>query len=257
VRRFRSILGLLVVAGPAAAQSPSPEVAPFVPLPGQEAVRTVGDDVRLPQGNAPFLDARQVPPGGTLIVDPGCQSPAENADPFTANHRSFQTLVGVYVSSRPGPAIPSFNYIPVTFRYSWMLNDANEGRWPGNWEYLCELTVASIFSDYGSYFISPACVWRYNFFRPDSEIVPYAQLGLGFAFNDAYKDKEQHAIGAMTEFIAHLEVGAKYFISQNWSMDIEGGITHISNSNTAGRNLGVNAFGIALGLTYYFPSGPQ
>ena len=95
----------------------------------------------------------------------------------------------------------------------------------------------------------------YNFARPDSELVPYAQLGLGFAFNDAYKDKEQHAIGAHTEFIAHLEVGSRYFVSDNWSLDVEGGVQHISNSNTAGRNLGVNAYGIALGLTYYLPSG--
>jgi hypothetical protein len=255
VRRIRPVLALLAVAAPAAAQSTTPDVAAFVPLPGQEAVRTADADPRTADGRAPFLDAREVPPGQTLIVDPGCQAEADN--PFAANQRSFQTLVGGYVSSRPGPAVPSFNYIPTTFRYSWMLTDADDKGWPGNLEYLCELTVASIFSDYGSYFVSPACVWRYNFARPEADVVPYTQLGLGFAFNDAHKDKEQHAIGAFTEFIAHWEVGAKYLVSENWSLDLEGGITHISNSGTAGRNLGVNAFGIALGLTYYFPSGAQ
>ena len=254
VRRIQSVVCLLLFAAPAVAQVPSPEVTPFVPLPGPEAVRPVADEVRLPHGNAPFLDGRQVPPGGTLIVDPGCQSPEEFDNPFSVNRRSIQFLGGVYVSSRPGPAIPPFNYVPATFRYSWMLDDANEGKWAGNCEYLCELTVAKIFSDYGNYFVSPACVWRYNFVRPEAEFVPYAQLGLGLCFNDAYKDKEQHAIGALCQFVAHLDIGSRYFVSENWSVDLEGGITHISNSSTAGRNLGVNAFGIALGVTYYFPT---
>jgi Lipid A 3-O-deacylase (PagL) len=41
----------------------------------------------------------------------------------------------------------------------------------------------------------------------------------------------------------------------NASLDVEGGVQHISNGGLAGRNLGVNAFGGALGFTYYFPAG--
>ncbi len=52
---------------------------------------------------------------------------------------------------------------------------------------------------------------------------PYSQVGAGFVLNDAYRDKSQKAIGAFFEFYLHAEVGVKYFISQNWSLDLEGG----------------------------------
>ncbi len=46
-------------------------------------------------------------------------------------------------------------------------------------------------------------------------------------------------------------------ITPDLSLDIEGGLQHISNAGLANRNLGVNAFGGSIGLTYYFPWGTR
>ncbi len=104
-----------------AAQSPSPEVDAVRPAPA--ARRRSGVWPRTSPGSA----------GRPRSWTAG-RSPRRDADrrswlpvarrggrPFAENHRSFQALIGVYVSSRPGPAIPPFNYIPATFRYGWML----------------------------------------------------------------------------------------------------------------------------------------
>jgi hypothetical protein len=50
------------------------------------------------------------------------------------------------------------------------------------------------------------------------------------------------------------EIGVKYFVAPNLSLDLEAGIQHMSNGGMANRNLGVNAFGAQVRLTYYFPT---
>ena len=56
------------------------------------------------------------------------------------------------------------------------------------------------------------------------------------------------------ELEAHAQIGLRYFISDNWSLDIEGGYQHISNAGMASRNAGVNAgLGGQRGVTYHFP----
>lgn len=249
----------LLFAGPAAvAQSPAEPTTWVYAVPNAAAGRSaVADDTVAPpataDGVAPFLDGRAIlPPAGIAATPCG-----PDASVFSPGHSSVQALFGFYSSSRPGPRDRTFTYLPATFRYGWMGSEvADDGQaWQGNVEYLCEVTAAAIVSDYGNFFVAPAGVVRYNFARPDATVVPYTQFGLGFVLNDAYKDKDQHAIGAMLEFIAHLDVGAHYFVSENWSLDVEGGMTHISNSKTAGRNYGVNCFGAVVGFTYYFPTG--
>jgi hypothetical protein len=44
-------------------------------------------------------------------------------------------------------------------------------------------------------------------------------------------------------------------VAPNLSLDVEGGIQHLSNGGLARRNYGINAVGAAVGLTYYFPCG--
>jgi hypothetical protein len=41
-------------------------------------------------------------------------------------------------------------------------------------------------------------------------------------------------------------------MSDAWSLDIEGGIQHISNADMATRNAGVNCLGGSVGLTFSF-----
>jgi hypothetical protein len=165
-------------------------------------------------------------------------------------------LLGAYFTSNLGPPIPTFNYVPVTVRRGWMLDaPGDDTAWRGNWEFLADVTVSAITSDYGHWFAGPSLYLRYNYVQGESPIVPYSQVGAGFVLNDAYRDRSQKAVGAFFEFYLHAEVGVKYFVSKNWSLDLEGGLHHISNANTAGRNYGVNALGAQIGFTYYFPSG--
>lgn len=274
-RRFLA-LASVVLAAPAAAQdfAPRPGVIP-PPIPDgptlevpKEARRPTwledGADV-IPAGatDAP----RMLPTAGPLdsaldrfgdgSSSSACQFDALCQDGvFACGATSTQFLAGAYFSGRPGPRVPTFNYVPVSVRYGWMLTDPADG-WigRGNYECLCDTTGAAIISDYGHWFAGQTYFLRYNFVEPGSSVVPYHQVGLGWLLNDAYRDQTQRAIGALFEFQVHYEVGVKCFLAPNLSLDLEGGLQHISNGNLAGRNQGVNAFGGQVGFTYYFPAG--
>jgi hypothetical protein len=177
---------------------------------------------------------------------------------FRAGATSTQLLVGAYYSSGLGPSIPVFDYAPVTIRHGWMLTSPGEFHsWPGNWEALCDVTGAIVTSDYGNWLVGSSVYLRYNLVELGSCLVPYAQVGAGFLLNDAYRQTTQRAIGQMFEFHLHYEVGLKYFVAPNVSLDLEVGFQHISNANSSDRNFGVNAIGAQVGFTYYFPWGQQ
>jgi hypothetical protein len=170
---------------------------------------------------------------------------------------SLQVLQGAYFSTSLGPSIPTFNYLPVSVRYGWNLGnpmgaDALGG---GTWEFLTDVTGATIISNYGHWLAGTSAFLRYNFWDPGSPIIPYCQGGAGVVLNDAYHDRDQRAVGQAAEFYLHAEVGLKCMIAPNLSLDVEGGLQHISNGGLASRNFGVNALGGSVGLTYYFPWG--
>ena len=174
------------------------------------------------------------------------------------NPSSFQVLMGAYYSSRFGPGIPSFNYVPITLRQAWKLGNslgANAPTVGGDWEFLTDVTGSAITSRYGSYFAGASFLLRYNWTESGSFLMPYSQVGAGGVYNDAYRDQTQRAIGEAFEFILHAEVGLKCFIVPNLSLDIEGGFQHLSNGGLASRNAGVNALGGQVGFTYYFGGG--
>jgi lipid A 3-O-deacylase len=177
---------------------------------------------------------------------------------FSPEYGTCQFLLGYYGSTSIGPWIANFDYVPVTFRRGWMLNSPQDEDSPlrGNVEFLLDLTAAGITSNYGTAFGGPSFFLRYNFVQPDWTCVPYVQAGGGCIVTDASRDKVQQAIGQPFEFIMHAQAGLRYFISPNWSFDIEGGYQHISNGNSNERNAGVNALGGMIGFTYYFPVIP-
>lgn len=180
-------------------------------------------------------------------------------DLFSPDYSSCQVLLGAYASSSLGPEIHAFNYLPLSLRYGTMLTapDDMDGDLRGNWECLAGLNIAPIFSRYGRCAVGPSLYLRRNFVHPDAKLVPYAQVGAGFLLTDAYKEKWQDAIGQSFEFHLHANIGLRYFITEHWSLDIEGGLQHISNCGMANRNAGVNALGAQLGFTYHFPAGAK
>jgi Lipid A 3-O-deacylase (PagL) len=183
----------------------------------------------------------------------GCPDPV-----FHAGTTTTQVLVGAYFSGGLGPSIAQFQYVPVTFRQGWILNGPGEMTLGGgSWEALADVTAASIISRYGTWMAGSSVYLRYNFADLGTALVPYHQVGAGFILTDADRDLTQRAIGQMFEFHLHYEIGFRYFVTPNLSLDLEGGLQHISNANMADRNFGVNAFGAQVGFTYYFPWGQQ
>lgn len=168
---------------------------------------------------------------------------------------SVQVLQGAYFSSSLGPAINRFDYLPLSVRHGWALSGPVGA--PGYWEFLADVTAAAITSNYGNWFAGSSLFLRYNCADPGSLLVPYVQCGAGVMLNDAYRDPIQRAIGQELEFILHAQVGVRYMIAPNLSLDVEGGVQHISNAGMANRNAGVNALGGSVGFTYYFPWGTQ
>lgn len=211
------------------------------------------------EGDLPFHSRPWHPnPPPAAFAGSACNfNPFCGDDIFSPDFQSCQVLLGGFASSSLGPTIHSFNYIPLTLRAGWMLTapDEIEGLFRGNWECLADLTIGSIFTKYGSCMFGPSLNLRRNFLWPGASIVPYTQVGAGFLLIDASQEKWQRAIGQDFEFQLNARIGCRYFISERWTLDIEGGLQHISNAGMKSRNAGVNALGGQIGFTYHFPAG--
>ena len=175
---------------------------------------------------------------------------------FQPGATSTQLLAGSYHSVALGPRSRAFNYVPVSVRQGVMLTPPEDHWWGhGNYEGLFDLTFATITSKYGSWFAGPSFYMRANWLTPGSPVVPYIQFGTGAVLNDAHEDQSQRALGQILQFYQRLEVGAKWFVTPDLSLDVEGGMQHLSNGGMARRNYGVNTMGVTIGFTYYFPAG--
>lgn len=268
-RRFLTLAAaLFALSGAASAQSrygdapPVPTGPPLEPPPAETRRPTWLED-----GPAVIPAGAVTPGSGTFTgqdtawpvahTGSACNFDAPDAAPSWMMYEptSVQVLMGAYVSSTLGPTIPSFHYLPLTVRQGWNLGSPFGRAVGGNWEFLADVTGAAITSSYGSYFAGSSLYFRYNWANPESPLIPYCQGGAGAVLNDAYHDRTQRAIGQELEFYLHAEVGLKCMIAPNLSLDIEGGLQHISNGGLASRNYGVNALGASVGFTYYFPWG--
>jgi hypothetical protein len=262
-RRFLALIATLFVV-PAFAAGQSPYAPP--PMPTGAPIAVPANDVRraswledgpapTPPANTPAMSnaAWPVQSGSACNFDCPDNTAWRTGEPVWS-----QVLAGAYFSSTTlGPNIPSFNYVPVTLRQGWYIGNPFGPNWLGTgyWEFVGDITGAAITSSYGSWFAGGALLFRYNWLDYGNPVVPYTQFGAGGILNDAYRDQNQRAVGELFEFYLHLEVGAKFFVAPNLSLDVEGGLQHISNARLASRNLGVNAFGGSIGFTYYFPWG--
>jgi opacity protein-like surface antigen len=74
------------------------------------------------------------------------------------------------------------------------------------------------------------------------------QAGAGFCFTDV----DRRLLGQDFNFNLEAGVGIRYFISSNWSVELEYRYQHLSNANMSYRNIGVNAQGPVAGVSYLF-----
>jgi len=175
---------------------------------------------------------------------------------FAKNKISFQTMLG-YLSSSAcdiGPSTPNLEYISINLRLGKMINSPSKPKlFPrGNLEALIELSCSGICNGFGNYFVGSTFLLRYNIVQPDWKIIPYAQVGVGVVYTDAYKDSSQNAIGQSIEFTPQVSLGARYLINKKLSIDAEFMFHHISNAGLDERNVGINSFGGLIGFTRNF-----
>ena len=144
---------------------------------------------------------------------------------------------------------PTINYTLSEFQLGYMLTDVKHSGWfRGNFQIAGEGFAGGVFEGEGGY-VSGLTVWlRYNFVPKDWRVVPYAQAGMGLTFTDI----DRNMVGETFNFNLDLGVGARCFIAHNWSVNLEYRYQHISNANIGRRNVGINAHGPMLGLSYFF-----
>lgn len=145
---------------------------------------------------------------------------------------------------------PTINYTLTSVQFGYMLGDVRgDGWWRGNFELAGEGLGSALFEGAGNY-IAGGTVWlRYNFVpRTSWGLIPYAQAGAGFVATDI----DRALIGQSLNFQLGLAVGVRYLVSRNWSVSLEYRYQHISNANTGPRNVGLNANGPILGVSYFF-----
>ena len=81
-----------------------------------------------------------------------------------------------------------------------------------------------------------------------SRFVPFAQAGAGLTCSDV----NRVLTGQNFNFNLDLGVGARYFVTRNCSVNLEYRYQHISNAKLSSRDLGVNAQGPILGISFFF-----
>jgi len=176
---------------------------------------------------------------------------------FFRGRTFLEANAGIYISQPGiGPRTPTFDFAPVNLRLGMVLNDpCLPGFLRGSFEGLVELSTAPVVSGFGDIVVGPTALLRYNWVQPHSRLVPYLQGGAGFVYNDAYENRYQRAIGEAMEFSLKAMAGCHYLVNDHVSLEIEAGFNHISNADLASRNLGINAVGGSIGITFYFPCG--
>jgi opacity protein-like surface antigen len=144
---------------------------------------------------------------------------------------------------------PTVDYTLSGVHFGWMLTDVNESSClPGNWELLGEAIGGTTFCGRGNYLAGGTAWVRYNFVEPNWRLLPYVQGGGGAELTDF----DQRLIGEHFNFNLDLAAGVHYFVKPNLSLNLEARYQHLSNAKFARTDIGINAFGPMLGVSYFF-----
>ena len=118
----------------------------------------------------------------------------------------------------------------------------------GNLELVGEAWGAGIYEETGSY-IAGGTIWgRYNFVPKRWPLVPYFQIGVGGEMMDINHQYDGHEFN----FNVCGAGGARYFLTPNLALNAELRYRHLSNADTADHNIGVNALGPIVGISWFF-----
>jgi hypothetical protein len=178
-------------------------------------------------------------------------------DPFAQGQYEFGATAGYLVSpvfAKKGR--PKLNYAQVDLSLGMMLTSPaplfGKNCLRGNWEALVNVCGMKVVSGPDGFLAGGRLLLRYNFVQPEARWVPFCQIGAGILGDDVYENRDQRLIGSGLEFTLVADAGLRYFINRCWAAILMADFEHISNANTASRNVGVNAAGGMLGLGYFF-----
>jgi opacity protein-like surface antigen len=144
---------------------------------------------------------------------------------------------------------PTVNYTLSELQLGYMLTKIHgSGLLRGDLEIVGELFGSYVFAGPGDYIFGGTLWGRYNFVPRSSAFVPYLQAGAGLTSTDIDRD----FLGQPFNFNLNLGAGVRCFIAERWALSLEFRYQHISNCNTAPHNLGINAQGPMIGLSYLF-----
>ena len=155
--------------------------------------------------------------------------PEKLESPFEAGRYEVD-FTGSYFSS---PAIapstsnrPKYNWSEGDASWGLMLNSPSNSGWlRGNFEFLANPFAARVTRGPGNYMAGGRALFRYNFIQPESVLVPYFQAGGGGLADDAFDDRSQRAIGGGFEFTLVRNVGLRYFVSKDWALLAQCGLS--------------------------------
>lgn len=141
------------------------------------------------------------------------------------------------------------NYTLSGLQFGWMLTEPGEDRWwRGNWELSLEAMGGAVYDGKGS-FIAGGTLWvRYNFVQSGWRVVPYLALGAGAEGTDM----DRELIGQTFNFNLEIAPGVRWMVAPNWSVDLELRYQHISNAKLSKHDIGINAVGPMVGVSYFF-----
>ncbi len=188
------------------------------------------------------------------MAGPSITEVAESWSPFDRGRFEFQIGAGAFTSVQDTSALrPHFVDIDGTVRWGVMLNaPRGDSFFRGNFEFMVEGYGAALIKGPGTGYGGAGVIVRYNFVRTGARLVPYFQSKIGGVYNDVSVHQEQHAFGRAEEFDLGAGPGLRYFCNDHLALFGEGDYRHISDANTASRNLGLNELGGFFGVSLFY-----
>jgi opacity protein-like surface antigen len=144
---------------------------------------------------------------------------------------------------------PKVDYATGFAQAGYMVTEPGEDAWwRGSFELAPEVFAAGIYRGPGNVIAGGTLWFRYNFVQRDWKLAPYFQLGGG----GTYIDLPHYYDGKDFNFNLEAGVGLHYFIRPNLALNAEYRFQHISNANLWAHNIGANADGPVIGISYFF-----
>jgi len=141
------------------------------------------------------------------------------------------------------------HYTTSGIQVGYMLDNPDNTGWlRGNFEVVNEVFGDGVFEGRGSYVVGDTIWIRYNFVPAGWKLKPYVQMGGGVEWTDI----DRRILGQDFNFNLNLAGGVRYMITPRCSLNLEYRYQHFSDAGMSKVNLGVNAQGVVLGISWLF-----